>query len=88
MGPRPVRAVVGDLGARASWLSLQLGQAIPPDIPLTPAVGDADPIDLTAAIVAELDLVITVDSMLAHLAGALGRPVLERCCRSQRTGVG
>ena len=33
------------------------------------------PIDLTAAIVAELDLVITVDSMLAHLAGALGRPV-------------
>jgi tetratricopeptide (TPR) repeat protein/predicted nuclease of predicted toxin-antitoxin system len=29
----------------------------------------------TAALVAQLDLVITSDSMLAHLAGALGRPV-------------
>ncbi len=29
----------------------------------------------TAAVVAQLDLVITVDSAVAHLAGALGRPV-------------
>jgi tetratricopeptide (TPR) repeat protein len=29
----------------------------------------------TAAIVAHLDLVITIDTMVAHLAGALGRPV-------------
>jgi Flp pilus assembly protein TadD len=29
----------------------------------------------TAAVVAELDLVITVDTAMAHLAGALGRPV-------------
>ena len=29
----------------------------------------------TAAVVAGLDLVITVDTMIAHLAGALGRPV-------------
>ena len=29
----------------------------------------------TAALVANLDLVISVDSAVAHLAGALGRPV-------------
>src|SRR5262249_30073587 len=42
----------------------------------------ADPSDVSAdalldaaAIVANLDLVITVDTMMAHLAGAIGRPV-------------
>ncbi len=30
----------------------------------------------TAALIANLDLVVSVDSMPAHLAGALGRPVL------------
>jgi ADP-heptose:LPS heptosyltransferase len=30
--------------------------------------------ELTAAIVSALDVVITVDTMIAHLAGALGRP--------------
>jgi hypothetical protein len=29
----------------------------------------------TAALIAELDLVISIDTMVAHLAGALGRPV-------------
>jgi ADP-heptose:LPS heptosyltransferase len=33
------------------------------------------PLDDTAAIVAELDLVISVDTSIAHLAGALGRPL-------------
>jgi len=41
-------------------------------IDFTEEIGDfAD----TAALVAELDLVISVDSVSAHLAGALGRPV-------------
>ena len=45
------------------------------------AEGPADFAD-TAAIVANLDLVITVDSSVAHLCGALGRPawVLCRSC--------
>jgi len=37
-----------------------------------PAMVDFDD---TAAVVANLDLVIAVDTAVAHLAGALGRPV-------------
>jgi tetratricopeptide (TPR) repeat protein len=41
-------------------------------VDLGPALGDFSD---TAAAVASLDLVITVDTSVAHLAGALGRPV-------------
>ena len=64
-----------------SLISLQKGPAgaeaaTPPDglrlIDLGPELTDlAD----TAALVAQLDLVISVDTAVAHLAGALGRPV-------------
>jgi ADP-heptose:LPS heptosyltransferase len=37
--------------------------------------GAPDEISETAALVANLDLVVSVDTMVAHLAGALGRPV-------------
>jgi ADP-heptose:LPS heptosyltransferase len=37
--------------------------------------GDSPDILETAQQLAEVDLLITVDTMLAHLAGALGRPV-------------
>jgi hypothetical protein len=37
--------------------------------------GDIASYEDTAAIVAQLDLVITVDTSVAHLAGALGKPV-------------
>jgi hypothetical protein len=67
----PLAAVPG-----AHFISLQKGpgedEAPPPGLELAaPALGDfAD----TAALVAQLDLVLTIDTAVAHLAGALGRP--------------
>jgi len=58
----------------ATFYSLQLGVSgnIAPIVDLTSHLADfAD----TAALVAELDLVISVDTAVVHLAGALGRPV-------------
>lgn len=37
--------------------------------------GESDDILETAALVTHLDVIVTVDTMVAHLAGALGRPV-------------
>lgn len=64
-----------------SWYSLQIGEGIDEirwnseKLPLkdhTHLVADfAD----TAALASQLDLVITIDSAVAHLAGALGKPV-------------
>jgi tetratricopeptide (TPR) repeat protein len=63
-----------------AWYSLQsdvaAGQiAVTPGAEmLAPLAGDAALVD-TGALVAELDLVISVDTSIAHLAGALARPV-------------
>ncbi len=61
-----------------AWFSLQQGEATaeitstPGAQRMVPLSGDA-PLVETAALIAELDLVITVDTSIAHLAGALGR---------------
>ena len=72
---------LGGLGDAVSFVSLQHGAAVKQltqgDVPF--AIRDAcstvrDFAD-TAEIVAGLDLVITVDTALAHLAGCMGKPV-------------
>ena len=64
---------------RTEWISLQTGvpaeqltDTYLPITDITPALGDFARI---AAAIAGLDLVICVDTAVAHLAGALGRPV-------------
>jgi len=72
-----------------AWFSLQKGELAERQlarndtgldiIPLGPHLHDfAD----TAAAICELDLVITVDTSVAHLAGALGRPVWTLLCHT------
>lgn len=46
----------------------------PTDLPVLNPAGCPFDMNATAALVAGADLVITVDTMIAHLAGALGRP--------------
>jgi tetratricopeptide (TPR) repeat protein len=60
----------------AWWCSLQKQDAGgPPGLELTDWTGELQDFSDTAALIANLDLVITIDSATAHLAGALGKPV-------------
>ena len=66
---------------RVTWVSLQkMGleeqrPAIPEDIDWIDWTEDLVDFADTAALVANLDLVISIDSSMVHLAGGLGRPV-------------
>jgi hypothetical protein len=62
------------------FVSLQYGASAeaaqpPPGMDLFDPMAEMTDFDDTAALVANLDLVIAVDTAVAHLAGALGRPV-------------
>jgi tetratricopeptide (TPR) repeat protein len=65
----------------ADWISLQKGEAAAQiaEIPAGPGLRDGSSHDRdlaeTAALIATLDLVITTDTSIAHLAGAMGKPV-------------
>jgi ADP-heptose:LPS heptosyltransferase len=73
---RPLFAVPG-----IRFVSLQKdatarpGDPLPGDLPAFDAMQLGDDFADTAALIAQLDLVIAVDSAVAHLAGALGQPV-------------
>jgi Tfp pilus assembly protein PilF len=71
----------------AAFVSLQkAGPAMPPGLPLLDLMPQVTDFADTAALIANLDLVITVDTAVAHLAGAIGKPVwllnrFDRCWR-------
>ena len=63
------------------WISLQKGapaeqlHALPPDVVMWDGCSQDRDLAETAALVVTLDLVITTDTSIAHLAGAMGKPV-------------
>ncbi len=63
------------------WISLQKGEAagqigeLPKDVCIRDASGADRDLAETAALIACLDLVVTTDTCIAHLAGAMGKPV-------------
>lgn len=80
--PDPGRSIPAELLAplagcnEVSFVSLQVGTDTPaPAVPLIDLTMLLNDFADTAALVAQLDLVITIDTAVAHLAGALGVPV-------------
>lgn len=74
-----VLAPLGDVPG-VCFFSLQKGAGgirtdQPPPFALTDLARHIDNFDDTAALIMQLDLVIAVDTAVAHLAGALGKPV-------------
>jgi ADP-heptose:LPS heptosyltransferase len=65
----------------AQWISLQKGEAaeqlasLPSDVLVVDGSSGERDLAETTALVATLDLVITTDTCIAHLAGAMGKQV-------------
>ncbi len=65
----------------ATWISLQKGEAaeqlmgLPNDVFVWDGSSSDKDLAETAAVIAGLDLVITTDTCIAHLAGAMDKPV-------------
>lgn len=75
--PAPLLAPLAKV-AGVSYLSLQVGispSCPQPDIGLIDLTDQIEDFADTAALIANLDLVISIDTSVAHLAGALGKPV-------------
>ena len=63
------------------FVSLQKdGPAAPAQFPLTDFVTEMEDFADTAALIANLDLIISIDTSVAHLAAALGKPVWLLAC--------
>lgn len=66
----------------ARFVSLQMGPAAdqlreaPPGLEVFDPMGEVADFADTAAIIANLDVVVSVDTSVVHLAGAMGKPVL------------
>jgi len=73
--PAALAPLAGLPGVRFVSLQTDRPSAAPPALDMLDAMGECADFDDTAAIVAGLDLVIAADTAVAHLAGALGRPV-------------
>lgn len=73
---QPAALAVLDGVPDATWISLQKGHpAGCESLPFTPLPRELTDFADTAALMMHLDLVISVDTSVAHLAGALARPV-------------
>jgi hypothetical protein len=76
----PLKILSPIFSAEAHWISLQKegragDAALLAKLPVIPVGSSLADFADTAALIDNLDLVITVDTSVAHLAGAMGKPV-------------